>query len=321
MSLSTNVSPNPIPLNDYKNESHKPLIMKKITLVLFLVLLNVTLLLAQVPTDFNSGLMSLSKTATSNIKDTNIVKIAVWDFTDLNGSITTLGKYISEEVSINLVNVGKSFQVMNRNHLAQILKEHNLNSNGFIDQNTTKELGKLQAVDAIITGTVTVLNEKIKVTMQVLNTETALTIAASMVEIAMNDDIKILLGLSSYDNSGSIVNSSTIKPGENEVYNDDKLVNPKCESTHTGDICFYNATNEYVLVVLYQGTLGGQPSKEIAPGETKCFYDQSAARKVFKIYSSSTKKPQLSQYEQDSNLYKEGAILIEKCKSKTYTIK
>ena len=98
--------------------------MKK-KLILILLLFSFKAVTAQT-TEFTSGLLNLTKQINEAITDTTIIKIAVWDFTDLEGKVNTLGKYISEESTINFVNVGKRYDIMNRNHLAQILKEHKL---------------------------------------------------------------------------------------------------------------------------------------------------------------------------------------------------
>lgn len=303
----------------------------KFRLILLLLILGNKVSFSQAATDFNSGLLNLTKQVAAGILDTTIVKLAVWDFTDLTGATTTLGKFISEETQINFLNTGRNFEIMDRNHLAEILKEHKLNADGFIDEKTAKELGKLQAVDAIVTGTVTVLNDKIKISMKVLNTETASTIAGRSAEFAMNDDIKMLLGLTGYDNSGQTVDTDNkLVPGANEVYNDDKLVNSNCLSSKSGDYCFYNST-KYNLYINMEGdggraSQGGSQSGIVKSGETKCFYSKYTGRYIFNIIYN----PSIPNFEawgaykgecKGCKVYKEGAFFVEECKSKTYTIK
>lgn len=299
------------------------------TRLLFILLILVSKLgLSQTATEFNSGLMNLTKQVASGIHDTSIVKLAVWDFTDLNGATTTIGKFISEETQINFLNTGKNFEIMDRNHLAEILKVHKLNADGFIDEKTAKELGKLQAVDAIVTGTVTVLNEKIKVTMKVLNTETASTIAGWSAEFLMNEDIKMLLGLTTYDNSGQKINTDNkLVPGANEVYNDQSLVSENCAIGKDGDYCFYNSTKYNVYI--YFNSDGGQDHEKymIKAGGTKCFYSLNAGRFFYKIYYNPTNPKGESTDDLVSTatgggkIYDEGAVFVELCKIKTFTIK
>ena len=113
-----------------------------------------------------------------------------------SGETTALGNYITEDFSVYLTNSGENFQVIDRNHLDVLLKEHQLNAEGYIDGETAKELGKITAVDAIITGTYTVLNSVVKVRAKVLDTETALQFAANMGNLPLNENISSYLGIS-----------------------------------------------------------------------------------------------------------------------------
>lgn len=282
---------------------------------------------AQTTNDFSSSLLTLAKQVASSIQDTTIVKLAVWDFTDLNGATTQLGKYISEETQINFLNTGKNYEIMDRNHLNEILKEHKLNTDGFIDEKTAKELGKLQAVDAIVTGTVTVLDGKIKVSMKILNTETASTIAGKSAEFLMNEDIKLLLGMTSYDNSGQKVNSDPkLTPGANEVYNDDKMVTKDCQTRNVGDYCFYNTTKFNMYIVFRKDSNNEYTYTEVVKaGESACFYSVEPSRYIYTLRYNPTdpnadNKSTISGTS-NSKEYKQGSVFVELCKSKTFTIK
>jgi len=89
------------------------------------------------------------------------VKIAVFNFVDLDGKTTRLGKFISEELITNLFQT-KKFEVVERNLLEKILKEQELSASGMIDEESTKKLGKILGVDAICTGTITDFGDYLK---------------------------------------------------------------------------------------------------------------------------------------------------------------
>lgn len=59
--------------------------------------------------------------------------IAVVDFVDLQGSVTELGRFLAEELSIELTSSNKTFEVIDRSHLKTILSEHKLSVTGLID--------------------------------------------------------------------------------------------------------------------------------------------------------------------------------------------
>ena len=283
-------------------------------------------------TDFSTGLLNLSEKVSKNISDTlGIKKVAVWDFTDVNGATSTLGKYISEKISVNLVNVGKGFQIMNRNHLSQILKEHKLNSDGFIDEKTAKELGKMQAVDAIFTGSVIIFNDKIEVTLQVLETETATIIAAGSATFPMNNDIKSLLGMETTNsNGGTDVNKGYNAPlNSNEVYNNSSTVSTECSKNETGDYCFINKTSYNMEITiswnsgkLSDGTLykSGYKNIIIKSGETQCFYNLHNGEIEYTIEYDKD-NPKATSAGEIHNEYAKGFVMVDKCKSKSYIIK
>ncbi|MGB4848034.1 MAG: FlgO family outer membrane protein [Saprospiraceae bacterium] len=284
-------------------------------LPVFFVLLTLSYTVAQ--GDFDAKLTTLSDTIAKKINLQGKKVIAVWDFTDNDGQITNLGKYLSEEISINLTNYSGSFHMMDRNHLNTILREHKLNAEGFIDANTAKELGKMNAVDAIVTGTMTIFPDKIKLTIKVLDTETALIIAATKGDLPITPDIASFIGVPDM----AAGNASTTNRGfnnrplsSNEQLNNPETVNKECETNNYGDYCFQNNTQFRLKVILYYGTNNGHDSDLLTldPNQTQCLYNLKAKSYDYRIDQLSP-----SFYME----WKLGSILIEKCKSKTFVIK
>ncbi|MBK6621327.1 MAG: hypothetical protein IPG32_10785 [Saprospirales bacterium] len=59
-----------------------------------------------------------------------------------------------------------------------------------------KELGKLLSVDAIITGTYTVLSNTIKLSLKALDSSNGFVIASSIKDLPIDGDAGALLGIS-----------------------------------------------------------------------------------------------------------------------------
>jgi TolB-like protein len=160
-------------------------------------------------TDFDKEIDQLSGNLAEKIATAGKKKIAVVDFTDLDGSVTELGRFLAEEFSTALAGTGKGFTVVDRIHLKTLLKEHNLSSTGLIDQNTIRQLGKIAGVDALVTGSLTPLGESVRINVKVLDIETAAVIEANRGNIAMTDAIKSLMvkgiNLPASPGSGSII--------------------------------------------------------------------------------------------------------------------
>lgn len=136
----------------------------------------------------------LSASMADNIAKAGKKRIAVVDFTDLQGNITELGRFIAEELSVDLINTAKGFEVIDRNHLNRILAEHKLSLSGIVDQKTVQKLGQIAGVDALITGSITPLESSIRVVCKVIATDTARVISAAKGDIAKTKAIEELFG-------------------------------------------------------------------------------------------------------------------------------
>ena len=55
------------------------------------------------------------------------------DFTDLQGNVTELGRFLAEELSITLSESEKGFEIVDRTHLKAILQENKLSTTGLMD--------------------------------------------------------------------------------------------------------------------------------------------------------------------------------------------
>lgn len=285
--------------------------------------------------DFDTKLEALAKDLSSKIDSKGKKKIAVWGFVTESGERTALADFLTEDFSIYMTNFAENFEIIDRKHLDILLKEHQLNSEGYIDSKTAKELQKIIAVDAIITGTYTVLNTNIKVRAKVLDTETALQFAANMASLPINDDVSSYLGISV--NGGNTTNKGFNTPlNSKETINNPETVNPKCAEEEFGEICFFNNFNEKIVIRLAhdkysKGNKGGyilHKTITLDAGETKCLYEiPSSSTKFFivtwKVFLEGLKGREgyISMSSYSRFLKDKGELKVETCKSKTYTIK
>lgn len=285
--------------------------------------------------DFDTKLEALAKDLSVKIDAKEKKKIAVWGFVTEGGERTALGNYLTEDFSIYMTNFGDKFEIIDRKHLDMILKEHKLNSEGYIDKATAKELQKIIAVDAIVTGTYTVLSSSIKVRAKVLDTETALQFAANMTSLPMNEDVNSYLGITV--NGGNSPNKGFNTPlGSNETVNNPATVDPKCKKMQTGDFCFSNALNEKVIINIrfYRDANAGHRNSTktliLDSKETKCIYGLinrpfNYHIALWKDYINDEKFKGIESTLYSTNYNKflkdKGELKVETCKSKTYTIK
>lgn len=307
--------------------------MKQFLLLITTLLFLSTNLNAQ---DFDAQLEDLARSIATKLDGKGKKKVAVWGFVTESGERTALGNYLTEDFSVYVTNFGDNFEIIDRNHLDVLLREHQLNSEGYIDEATAKELGKIVAVDAIITGTYSVLNTNVKVRAKVLDTETALQFAASMANLPLNENVASYLGISV--NGGNTTNKGFNRPlGSNETVNSPDTVNAECHKNSTGDFCFSNSLKEKVVVRLNYFTTPDTKYNNNAyktlildSGETKCVYSIVNRPMTYHIATWANyiddekimgKERNLSNDYYQKFLKDMGEVKVETCKSKTYTIK
>ncbi|MDZ7305522.1 MAG: CsgG/HfaB family protein [candidate division KSB1 bacterium] len=185
-----------------------------LALVFLCAMLNLGFASGTLSGDLDAKLAELARQIESNMAEGKKAKIAVIEFSDLNGNITDFGKFLSEELITRLF-MTKRFEVIERQLLSKVIAEHKLTLSGFVDPNAAKELGKLLGVDAIATGTITDLDATVKINARLIATDTGSIFAVASVEMTKDETIKRLLGKTSQDNKPhQSPQSSTSKPGE-----------------------------------------------------------------------------------------------------------
>ena len=127
------------------------------------------------------------------VKENSKKKVTVLDFTDLQGGSSELGKYVAEQLMVNLVIVKKDFAVLDRANLKKILAEHKLTATGLIDPENAKKLGQFAGVDALILGTIVAKAKNVSVTAKIITTDTAEIVGAAKAEFLSDDSVQKLL--------------------------------------------------------------------------------------------------------------------------------
>jgi len=105
-------------------------------------------------------------------------KIAVLEFSDLDGHVTDFGRLLSEELITRLF-LTQRFDVVERLMLSKIIREHKLQMEGIVDPDSAKELGKILGVEAIVSGTHAQTTEGLRINARVVSTETGSVFAVA----------------------------------------------------------------------------------------------------------------------------------------------
>lgn len=187
-------------------------------------------------TAFDEALDDLSKKLSLKITPLEKSHVAVSDLVTLAGDSTALGMMAAEELTIGLVHHALGFEVMDRAHLKAVFDEHKLAMGGLLSEEGLIELGKLESVDVVVTGTITALPDRYKITVKALDTETAGVIAAERVYCLREAWLDALFG----DAMGGL---PPVKPREPVLPDPIKPSYP-CDVAGTGQIQFTNQTGD-----------------------------------------------------------------------------
>jgi hypothetical protein len=118
--------------------------------------------------------------------------VAAIDFTDLQGQPTELGRFLSEELAVEIVSTG-GVSMVDRANIKSILAEHKLTEEGLVDPANAKKLGEFAGVDAILIGNVTALDDGVVLMVKAIATSSAQIVAAGKIKFPKTSEMQQLL--------------------------------------------------------------------------------------------------------------------------------
>lgn len=127
--------------------------------------------------------------------------VAALDFTDLQGQPTELGRYLSEQLTVEIVATG-SVSMVDRANLKSILAEHKLTEEGLVNPANAKKLGEFAGVDAILIGNATVLDDGVVLMVKAVSTASAQIVAAGRIKFPKTSEIQQLFNRSVSSSAG-----------------------------------------------------------------------------------------------------------------------
>jgi len=291
--------------------------MKKHTIILALILFGFNCF-SQHPLD--KALKDISDDLAGKLKLQGKEKIVVLFITDINKKTTIAGTYLADNISYNLVN-DTAFKVFERESLSMIAEAKSLIDEGYVTADNSKMLGKLLSVNAIIIGNYTVFSNTIKLSLKALSTYNGATIAASMMDLPLNADAGVILGI------------DILSPNENASRNHN------CKEKNTGDYCFQNNLDKTVTVIIsipYVDNRQIISHFTLTANQNQCIYDLPIGTFNYSIsedeyndsYGGLTLGVTQPVYLEGNNYNNReikfkanGQFFVELCKSKTLIIK
>ena len=147
---------------------------------------------AAAPAGLDEGIQDLTKQIVPQVQKLGKKRIAVVDFAQLDGAVSDLGRYLAEELSAGLVLADASLRVVDRQHLARIIAEQKLSVVGVTEPGSVQKLGALAGADVLVTGSITGLDDRVRITAKLLSTKTAEIVGAAQTTVPDDGDIRTL---------------------------------------------------------------------------------------------------------------------------------
>ena len=184
----------------------------------FFIMLFIVSSISYGASSLDSGVKELAEKISKSMVENDRKKIAVIEFSSLDNSVNNLGLFIAEELITQLFSVNsKAYDIVERRQLAKVLRELKLTSSGLLDPEAMGKVGKILGIDAIVTGSLTDLDNSVKINARVISIESAKIISATSVNIPKVGTVATLLNSKSKQNSGTKLTHS--KPMQNSESN------------------------------------------------------------------------------------------------------
>lgn len=215
-------------------------------ILVFLCLLMQSVAFGQQAT-LEQRLDNLAKQIADNLTENQKHTIAVVEFSDLKGSVSNFGRFVSEELITRLYQTRK-FKVIERQQLNKIIAEQKLSLSGVVDPSTAQKLGRVLGVDSIVFGSISDLVRNLKINARLISAETGEVFAAAAIDIVKDDAVTSLMadgGASNTERQGSDPASSSSKSSktwriDSHFFTFDLQ---RCRLSGTSVLCEFTITN------------------------------------------------------------------------------
>lgn len=219
--------------------------------------------------DFDTKINTTAQELAKKITSTNKQKVAIVEFDNTDNIQTQLGVFLADEISTSLANLTENqskFRVLDRANLDLILEEKKV-LKSFDRSKLAKDLGKIDAADILICGTITDFNGYYRVNIKLLDTKTGDALSGTKINFVKEPSLEQLF-------------KETIKK---QPTAEDYIVKPKqieqkpayTAPITTTEVCFNNVSYSYSAIVILKNPNTGEKVKsvDVLNGQKGCVYN------------------------------------------------
>ena len=208
---------------------------------------------AEAERQYNAAMEQLALKLSSDLLATGKKRVAVANFINSRNETTELGKFLAEEFSTLLF--GKKLLVVERSQLETLMNENKIGAKGLLNTSEVAKLGKLAGVQVIVTGTITLLDDQIRLALKGIDVEQGVMVAAALGNIPRTEAIDELYGSETGSGEGGGGTSTATNACKKAA---------DCESRSLGGVCVTNKSKQPITARIW-----GSETLLIAPGKTE----------------------------------------------------
>jgi hypothetical protein len=168
--------------------------------------------------------------------------VAIYGFEVIGRPGDSYAVYATEKLTHYMVTLG-TYSVIERSRIEEIMKEQNLSLSGAIDANTASKIGKILAVDAVITGTIHVTDTETEFIARIIQSEKGLILGSS--------DERVRVGIAKGEESVTEKDAATVTADTSERIHA-AASNPKISTDRT------TYSSDDPITVSYSGLPGNK---------------------------------------------------------------
>ncbi|SER09954.1 Curli production assembly/transport component CsgG [Thalassovita taeanensis] len=154
--------------------------------------------------EYDVAIAAIASDLAAQLDRNSALRVAVLEFTDLNGHVTMQSRAISETLTIFLVRGGRGFQILDRANLDVLIRERLQVSSGILDPETVAELGRIAGLDTVIVGTVEPRADRTRVQVRAISVESSRVIAAALPREISTDSSQLRLAEPRLESGGTL---------------------------------------------------------------------------------------------------------------------
>lgn len=139
------------------------------------------------------GINSLTEEINNHLRERTGIRLAIIPFTDLAHNPNNFGAFVAEGLTTRMCR-RKNWEIIERSQIDRVFEELEFSVSDVVDETSAQEVGKFLGVEALLTGTVADMGNRVGINSRMIEVETGRVLVASSTEIARDDSVNTLLG-------------------------------------------------------------------------------------------------------------------------------